>query len=67
MRLRKHRKPLDDAAVGAEIDAVREGFGAGGKRLAEAEPLQHARDLVVERDGARLVIDRLGLINDSGA
>jgi len=57
VRRRDHGQPLDQLAVHAEVLRRREGLQMRRHRIHHAELLEHAKYLVVDGNGARLVVD----------
>ena len=58
IRFRDHVDPADQLALGAEMLRGRERGDIGQHALRDAEIIEQAEDLVIDRDGAGLVVDR---------
>eukprot|EP01022_Parablepharisma_sp_SALTPOND_P011067 TRINITY_DN1458_c0_g1_i1.p2 TRINITY_DN1458_c0_g1~~TRINITY_DN1458_c0_g1_i1.p2 ORF type:complete len:758 (+),score=206.27 TRINITY_DN1458_c0_g1_i1:4238-6511(+) len=59
-----HGQALDQVTIDAVVLRWREGFGMFGHRLCYAKLLEYAHDLVIQRDGTRLLVDVVHLVDD---
>jgi len=63
---RQRAQALDELAVDAVILGGREGRGMRSHRIADADVFEHAHDLVIERERARLVVHCLLALDGDG-